>query len=50
MLQGLKRIPGVKKGFIGLQGVTKSTIVTRGFKQLQRITRDYMGLPGLTKC
>ena len=40
----------VTKGYIGLQGITKATIVTRGFKQLQRVTRDYSGLPGLTKC
>ena len=42
MLQGLKRVTGgFKKGYIGLQSITKATIVKRGFKQLQRVTRDY---------
>ena len=35
---------------MGLQGITKATIVKRGFKQLQRVTSDYRGLPGVTKC
>ena len=32
VLQGLKRVTGGKKGYIGLQGITKAKIVTRGFK------------------
>ena len=47
MLQG---VTGVKKGYIGLQGISKATMVTRSFKQLQRVTKDYMGVSGITKC
>ena len=47
------RIPGVTRGYRGLQGVTGGYMglkgVTRGYRGLQRVTRGYKGLQGITR-